>query len=90
MKVSRLERLQARSRRRNGTVTKKDSVEKVNTATEQRYRPSEIAKKWSLSVWTVRRLFSTVPGVLKIGTGSYKTMLIPESVLRREHEKLTK
>lgn len=89
MKQARLERLQAKARRRNGTVaTKKDSAE--NLATEQHYRPSEIAKRWAVSVWTVRRLFADMPGVLKIGTGNYKTLYIPESVMRREYERLTK
>jgi hypothetical protein len=94
MNADKLARLQARSRVRNGAeapAVKNNSVENVSTATEQHYLPAEIAKMWAISIWTVRRLFATAPGVLRIkGEKGNTSLVIPETVLRREYEKLTK
>jgi hypothetical protein len=56
---------------------------------EKHYSVAEVAELWGFSVLTIRRLFADTPGVLRIGTGSHKTLSIPASVLRKEHERLT-
>ncbi len=63
-------------------------------ALERHYSVSEVAKLWSLSEDTVRRLFREVPGVLKIGMPErlkkrgYVLLRIPESVLQAVHATL--
>jgi hypothetical protein len=58
---------------------------------ERHYEVDEIAKMWHLSRDTIRRIFFSEPGVLKVvrpGTRykrSHVTLRIPESVLRRVH-----
>jgi|SRR5450432_347126 hypothetical protein len=63
---------------------------------EKHYSVKELADLWNLSDRTVRRMFSEEPGVVQWGTGerltkrAYKTLRIPESVVRRVHGKLRK
>jgi hypothetical protein len=56
-------------------------------ATEKHYTVTEVSQLWGMSVWSVRRLFADVPGVLKIGQGK-KTLYIPTGVLERVHQDL--
>ncbi len=57
---------------------------------EQHFTPSQIAKQWGLSVYTVRRMFADVPGVLKIGQkGKHVSLRIPGRLLRAYHAKLS-
>jgi hypothetical protein len=68
-------------------------------ASEQHFKPAEIAERWSISVSKVIGLFENEPGVLRIGQPSrrmgrvlkrgYFTMRIPESVVERVHQRLT-
>jgi hypothetical protein len=61
---------------------------------ERHFSPADVAKLWQVSVDLVRRLFAREPGVLIFGeTGSdrkrrYTTMRIPESVLKRVHNRV--
>ena len=55
---------------------------------ERHYSVNEIAKLWSLSPDSVRRLFRRERGVLVIGD-RYATLRIPESVLGRVHRRLS-
>ena len=55
---------------------------------ERHYSVNEIAKLWSLSPDSVRRLFRRERGVLVIGN-RYVTLRIPESVLERVHRRLS-
>jgi hypothetical protein len=55
---------------------------------ERHYSVSEVARLWSLSRDSVRRIFRREPGVLVIGD-RYVTLRIPESVLERVHRRLT-
>ena len=61
---------------------------------ETHYSPAALAKLWGVSVETIRVLFRSERGVLKIGnTGTkyrraYITLRIPESVAERVHERL--
>jgi hypothetical protein len=59
--------------------------------TEERYYSvAEIAKHWSLSTDTVRKIFAKVPGVLKIGNkGRYVTLRIPARVLQQATARLS-
>jgi len=59
------------------------------------YSPSEIAKAWGVSVQTIRQIFESEEGVLKIGRSGtrtrrrYFTLRIPESVAERVHARLS-
>lgn len=64
-------------------------------ATEKHYSVAELAALWKVSADTIRRIFSDLPGVLKIGHGDnkkarkYVTLRIPESVVARQHAAMT-
>ncbi len=67
-------------------------------ALERHYSIQEIAKMWSMSPASVRRMFADVAGVLRVGSEErrfkrgYVTLRIPESVLQKfhaEHRKVT-
>jgi hypothetical protein len=62
-------------------------------AFEKHYRVQELARIWGLSTKTVRRLFAKEPDVIRVandltGKRQYATLLIPESVASRVHERL--
>jgi hypothetical protein len=62
---------------------------------EKHYSPAELADLWGVSVQTIRELFKSEDGVLKIGSDgtrnrrAYKTLRIPYSVAERVHTKLS-
>jgi hypothetical protein len=61
---------------------------------ERHYDVAELAVLWNLSEDTIRRLFSSEPGVLVLsrarrGKRSYTTLRIPESVAHRVHTRLS-
>jgi hypothetical protein len=62
---------------------------------ETHYSPTQLAKAWGVSVETIRTIFRTEPGVLKIGKPAtkyrrgYFTLRIPETVAERVHQKLS-
>ncbi len=62
--------------------------------TERHYTIAEIAGLWNVSIDFVRRLFAEEPGVLVFGDQRnerkrrYTTMRIPESVLKRVHNRV--
>jgi len=64
-------------------------------AFERHYMPHELAELWGLSVDIIRNLFRDDPAVLKYGheellhKRGYLTLRIPESAVRRVHQKLT-
>ncbi|HKD78916.1 MAG TPA: hypothetical protein VKH81_04435 [Candidatus Angelobacter sp.] len=67
------------------------------TACEERhYSVNELAILWNLSKQTIRRLFQDEPDVVRIGEQevrhkrAYVTLRIPESVVRRVHQRLSK
>ncbi len=69
-------------------------LQPVDLANENHYSIGEVAKLWSLSEKTVRRMFESEPGVIQWGSEEvlhkrgYRTLRIPESVLHRVHRKL--
>jgi hypothetical protein len=72
-----------------------NSLSAAGTFAEKHFSPKELATLWGLSTDSVRRLFTTEPGVLLIPSrnsrrrvrANYNTMLIPESVAKRVHAK---
>lgn len=75
-----------------GAGSSGDSVDTVFG--QHHYTADQIAKMWSLSTDTVRRLFQGEDGVLKIVRPgnrykrTYVTLRIPESVLNRVHRRI--
>lgn len=69
----------------------------VGKATEQHFRPEELAKLWRKSPTTIREWFRNEPGVLRHGTKvsrpgkkrAYVTMTIPISVAERVHTRMS-
>ncbi len=62
---------------------------------ERHYEPTELAELWGVSVQTIREIFKSEEGVLKIGSNGtrsrrrYMTLRIPESVAKRVHTRLS-
>jgi len=63
---------------------------------ERHYSVLEVAAMWSLSADTIRRMFEDEPGIVFWGNAisrrrrRYLTIRIPETVLRRVHQRLQK
>ncbi len=61
---------------------------------ERHYSIAEIAELWNLSERSVRRIFAEEPDVVELGREeslhkrAYRTVRIPESVVRRVHKRL--
>jgi hypothetical protein len=66
----------------------------IDLGVENHYSVAELAKLWSLSEKTIRRMFENEPGVLQWGSQetrfkrAYTTLRIPESVMLRVHRRL--
>lgn len=77
---------------RTGTLSNSQLMDGFST--ERHYSVGELAKLWSLSEKTIRRIFENEPGVLCWGSPEkkfkrgYKTMRIPETVVLRIHRQL--
>ena len=77
------------------TVRTIPGIEKSSLVKEKHYTPQELAEIWGVSVQTVREIFKSEEGVLKIGKDgtrtrrTYKTLRIPESVAERVHNRLS-
>jgi hypothetical protein len=62
---------------------------------EKHYTPSELADLWGVSVQTIREIFKSEEGVLKLGSNgtrtrrAYKTLRIPKDVAERVHQRLS-
>ncbi len=84
--LSTLEERQTEMRERQTSL--QPSVLSLMPQGERHYSVNEIAKLWSLSPDSVRRLFRRERGVLVIGN-RYVTLRIPESGLERVHRRLS-
>lgn len=79
----------------NGGFTRPDAIEE-KACEERHYSVNELAVLWNLSKQTIRRLFLDEPDVIRIGEQdvrhkrAYVTLRIPESVVRRVHQRLSK
>jgi hypothetical protein len=85
---------QEKMRRRHGAAIARAGVPAYeaggHVAEERHFTPTEIAKMWGVSVWTVRKIFANVPGVLKVGTkGKYVSLHIPARILHGYHARLS-
>lgn len=69
-------------------------VASIDLASEKHYSIIEIARLWTLSEKTVRKIFESEPGVVHWGTQEklhkrgYRTLRVPETILHRVHRKL--
>lgn len=78
-----------------GNFTRPEPKEE-SACEERHYSVNELAVLWNLSKQTIRRLFQDEPDVVRIGDTdvsrkrAYVTLRIPESVVRRVHQRLTK
>jgi hypothetical protein len=76
-------------------LSPRDLEESKVMAEEKHYAPAELADLWGVSVQTIRDLFKSEDGVLKIGSDgtrnrrAYKTLRIPHSVAERVHTRLS-
>lgn len=62
-----------------------------NTAFEQHYRISELARMWGLGRETIRKVVKDDPGVLKVRFGRKKAHTnysVPASIAKRIHTRL--
>jgi hypothetical protein len=74
-----------------------EDVEKYEVHQEKHYSVPELAKLWNVSKDAIRRVFADEPGVLILPKRDgkqnhcrrYATRLIPESVVRRVHLRLS-
>lgn len=59
-------------------------------AIEEQYTVAEIAKRWKLSIVTIRKLFEDESGVMKVmgKTGKRSRMRIPKSVMERVQRRM--
>jgi hypothetical protein len=94
MRNPRLAAEQEKMRRRHGGAIARACVPAFepggHVAEERHFTPTEIAKMWGVSVWTVRKMFANVPGVLKIGTkGKYVSLHIPARIFHGYHARLS-
>jgi hypothetical protein len=67
----------------------------IGPAAEKHFSPAELGKLWGVDSETIRNLFRSESGVLKIGEKNpkhkrpYLTLRIPESVAIRVHRRLS-
>jgi hypothetical protein len=79
----------------NGSLTRAEP-NRESACEEKHYSVNELAVLWNLSKQTIRRLFQDEPDVVRIGEKgvrhrrAYVTLRIPESVVRRVHQRLSK
>lgn len=72
------------------------SKHEIMLCEERHYSVAELAAVWNLSKQTIRRLFQDEPDVVRIGEQEvrhrrmYVTLRIPETVVRRVHQRLRK
>ncbi len=80
----------------NGNFMQAAETNEERICEEKHYSVNDLSALWNLSKQTIRRLFQDEPGVVKIGERDvrhkrgYVTLRIPESVVRRVHQRLCK
>lgn len=85
MNAAKLERLQEYARRRN--TSEPTPALETPIALDRHFTVSEVAKKWHMCPRTIRRMFGSVAGVMKLGTKK-KTLYIPTRLLEEKHREL--
>jgi hypothetical protein len=86
MEASKLERLQAKARKRNAIEPVKPELGAA-IATDQHYSVRQVSAMWGMSPRTIRRMFGTMPGVIKLGQRK-TTLFIPHRLLEEKHREL--
>jgi hypothetical protein len=70
-----------------------DDLAQSHVMAEKHYTPAELAEIWGVDPETIRNVFRSGPGVLKLGNDgakrAYITLRIPESVAERVHRRLS-
>jgi hypothetical protein len=80
----------------NGHFLSREADQPEAICEERHYSVIQLSALWNLSKQTVRRLFENEPDVVRIGEREarrkrgYVTLRIPESVVRRVHQRLRK
>jgi len=82
---AKLQRLQEYARRRNTVEPAKP--EPTPVALDKHFTVSEVAAMWGMCPKTIRRMFGTMAGVIKLGAAK-KTLFIPARVLEQKHREL--
>lgn len=90
MKATRLQRLQAKARKRNAvepTTVPEPATEKP-ISQDRHFTANEVAALWRMHPSTIRRIFGSMIGVIKYGVGKYRTLYIPARLLEEAHRGL--
>jgi hypothetical protein len=89
MNASKLARLQERTRRRNQAepVPALEIPTEKPIALDKHFTVTEVAKLWHMHPKTIRRIFGSMVGVIKLGAGK-KILYIPERLLEEKHREL--
>jgi hypothetical protein len=85
MKAEKLARLQEQVRRRH--QPEPPAVMPEPLALDEHFTVTEVAKLWHMHPRTIRRIFGSMIGVIKLGTGK-KTLFIPQRLLEETHRRL--
>jgi hypothetical protein len=85
MNAAKLERLQEYARRRN--TSEPTPTPETPIATDQHFSVSEVAAMWGMHPKTIRRMFGSMAGVIKLGSRK-KTLFIPARLLEQKHREL--
>ncbi len=79
----------------NRSATGSQSMSSRPSSLEPHYSVQMLAELWRLDEATVRRIFESAPGVLRLGEAKcgsqkrgYFTLRIPASVAEREHQRM--
>ena len=74
----------------NWKQAKSGSLNPKFSATDKHLTPKQLADAWGVDVETIRNIFRTEPGVLKISNagGVRTTLRIPKEVAERVHRRL--
>jgi AraC-like DNA-binding protein len=89
MNAAKLARLQERVRRRNQAepVPALEIPTEKPIALDEHFTVTEVATLWHMNPKTVRRIFASMEGVIKLGEGK-KTLFIPKRLLEQKHREL--
>jgi hypothetical protein len=80
--------------RRKSVLENGDGLLTLKMMAERHYKPEELAELWQVSTQTIRNVFKDEKDVIRLqgpteGKRAYTTLRIPESVVRRVHNRLT-
>ena len=88
MKATRLQRLQEKARKRNVVEPAPEPATEKPISQDRHFTANEVAALWRMHPSTIRRIFGSMIGVIKYGTGKYRTLYIPSRLLEEVHQGL--